>query len=167
MDEPRVPLLVRLQVCRHRMTVWALLRGEGLVLGLLHGACPAVRPSRAHAAAMSQDIVDHLVVLRFQHPKRGDTRPASVAESSSTATPVAAPGAVESIAATVPADIRATRRLVIGVNVPYPSNEFKDTSGQLVSPGAFGVLSGPFRTTIGQCPHPPHDGNRCASDSWN
>jgi ABC-type amino acid transport substrate-binding protein/predicted Ser/Thr protein kinase len=65
-------------------------------------------------------------------PKRGDTRPASVAESSSTATPEAAPGAVESIAATVPAEIRSTGRLVIGVNTPYPPNEFKDTSGQIV-----------------------------------
>jgi ABC-type amino acid transport substrate-binding protein/predicted Ser/Thr protein kinase len=62
--------------------------------------------------------------------KRGDTRPASVAESSATATP--APGAVESIAATVPAEIRSTGRLVIGVNTPYPPNEFKDTSGQIV-----------------------------------
>ncbi|PXX09320.1 bifunctional serine/threonine-protein kinase/transporter substrate-binding domain-containing protein [Mycolicibacterium moriokaense] len=62
--------------------------------------------------------------------KRGDTRPASVAESSSTATP--APGAVESIASTVPAEIRSTGRLVIGVNTPYPPNEFKDTSGQIV-----------------------------------
>jgi ABC-type amino acid transport substrate-binding protein/predicted Ser/Thr protein kinase len=65
-------------------------------------------------------------------PKRGDTRPASVAESSSTATAEAAPGAVESIAATVPAEIRSTGRLVIGVNTPYPPNEFKDTSGQIV-----------------------------------
>jgi serine/threonine protein kinase len=64
--------------------------------------------------------------------KRGDTRPASVAESSSTATPAAASGAVESIAATVPAEIRSTGRLVIGVNTPYPPNEFKDTSGQIV-----------------------------------
>jgi ABC-type amino acid transport substrate-binding protein/predicted Ser/Thr protein kinase len=63
-------------------------------------------------------------------PKQGDTRPASMAESSSTATP--APGAVESIAATVPAEIRSTGRLVIGVNTPYSPNEFKDTSGQIV-----------------------------------
>jgi len=61
---------------------------------------------------------------------RGDTRPASVAESSST--PTAAPGAVESIAATVPEDIRSAGRLVIGINVPYAPNEFKDTSGQIV-----------------------------------
>src|SRR3954447_269133 len=40
MDEPRVPLLVRLKVCGQRMTVGALLRGGGLVLGLLHSAAP-------------------------------------------------------------------------------------------------------------------------------
>ena len=40
MDEPRVPLLVRLQVRGQGMTVWALLRAGGLVLGLLHGAAP-------------------------------------------------------------------------------------------------------------------------------
>ena len=48
------------------------------------------------------------------------------------ATPTPAPGAVESIAATVPEEIRSTGRLVIGVNVPYPPNEFKDSSGQIV-----------------------------------
>jgi ABC-type amino acid transport substrate-binding protein/predicted Ser/Thr protein kinase len=41
-------------------------------------------------------------------------------------------GSVASIAATVPADIRATGRLVIGVNVPYAPNEFKNSDGQIV-----------------------------------
>ncbi|MBX7432593.1 transporter substrate-binding domain-containing protein [Mycobacterium sp. Y57] len=41
-------------------------------------------------------------------------------------------GAVPSIAATVPADIRDTGRLVIGVNVPYAPMEFKNADGQLV-----------------------------------
>jgi ABC-type amino acid transport substrate-binding protein/predicted Ser/Thr protein kinase len=63
-------------------------------------------------------------------PGRGDTRPASMAET--TETPAAAPGAVPEIAATVPDGIRDTGRLVIGVNVPYAPNEFKDTSGQIV-----------------------------------
>ncbi|WP_111511458.1 bifunctional serine/threonine-protein kinase/transporter substrate-binding domain-containing protein [Mycobacterium kyogaense] len=40
-------------------------------------------------------------------------------------------GAVASIAAAVPADIRETGRLVIGVNVPYAPMEFKNTDGQL------------------------------------
>ncbi|GJF12445.1 protein kinase [Mycolicibacterium cyprinidarum] len=41
-------------------------------------------------------------------------------------------GAVKSIAATVPAEIRETGRLVIGVNVPYAPMEFKNADGQLV-----------------------------------
>lgn len=41
-------------------------------------------------------------------------------------------GAVDAIAATVPADIRDTGRLVIGVNVPYAPMEFKNADGQLV-----------------------------------
>ena len=36
-------------------------------------------------------------------------------------------GAVASIAATVPADIRATGHLAIGLNVPYTPDEFKDS----------------------------------------
>lgn len=41
-------------------------------------------------------------------------------------------GAVASIAAAVPADVRETGRLVIGVNVPYAPMEFKNADGQLV-----------------------------------
>jgi ABC-type amino acid transport substrate-binding protein len=49
------------------------------------------------------------------------------------APPVALPpGVVASIAGTVPADIRATGHLVIGVDVPYTPNEFKNSQGQIV-----------------------------------
>jgi ABC-type amino acid transport substrate-binding protein len=41
-------------------------------------------------------------------------------------------GAIESIALTVPEDIRTTGRLIIGVNVPYAPNEFKTASGEIV-----------------------------------
>ncbi|CAA0138118.1 Serine/threonine-protein kinase PknH [Mycolicibacterium vanbaalenii] len=41
-------------------------------------------------------------------------------------------GAIESIAATVPAEVREAGRLVIGVNVPYAPMEFKNADGQLV-----------------------------------
>jgi len=41
-------------------------------------------------------------------------------------------GAVSSIAAGVPADIKAGGKLVIGVNVPYAPNEFRDGYGKLV-----------------------------------
>src|SRR5690242_9502985 len=59
-----------------------------------------------------------------------DAKQAGVAESSATPAPVS--GAVEEIAATVPEDIRHTGRLVIGVNVPYAPNEFKNSSGEIV-----------------------------------
>src|ERR1700754_2095014 len=80
----------------------------------------------------------------------GDARPASVAESTSTATPAAVPGAVPEIAATVPEDIRRTGRLVIGVNVPYAPNEFKNSSGEIVG---FDVdLMNAVATTLGLTP---------------
>jgi ABC-type amino acid transport substrate-binding protein/predicted Ser/Thr protein kinase len=41
-------------------------------------------------------------------------------------------GAVSAIAATVPDDIKATGRLVVGVNVPYAPNEFKNSAGEIV-----------------------------------
>ncbi|AGB21185.1 protein kinase-like protein/extracellular solute-binding protein, family 3 [Mycobacterium sp. JS623] len=62
--------------------------------------------------------------------RSGDTRPAGVAEISATPAPVA--GAVPEIAASVPEEIRKTGRLVIGVNVPYAPNEFKNASGEIV-----------------------------------
>ncbi|MFV8053929.1 bifunctional serine/threonine-protein kinase/transporter substrate-binding domain-containing protein [Mycobacterium sp. 48b] len=47
--------------------------------------------------------------------------------------PVQAPtGAVDKIAQTVPSEIRDSGRLVIGVNVPYAPNEFKNSSGEIV-----------------------------------
>ena len=39
---------------------------------------------------------------------------------------------VDAIANTVPEDIRSTGKLVIGVNIPYAPNEFKDPSGKIV-----------------------------------
>ena len=63
-------------------------------------------------------------------PDRESAKPASVAESS---TPAETPdGVVPAIAATVPEAIRATGRLVVGINVPYAPNEFKDSSGAIV-----------------------------------
>ncbi|MFY1621124.1 ABC transporter substrate-binding protein [Micromonospora sp. WMMD736] len=39
---------------------------------------------------------------------------------------------VDAIADTVPEDIKSTGKLVVGVNIPYPPNEFKDPSGKIV-----------------------------------
>jgi ABC-type amino acid transport substrate-binding protein/predicted Ser/Thr protein kinase len=70
-------------------------------------------------------------VLQWRGGSR-DARPAGIAESSTPAPPGDASGVVDSIAATVPAEIRSTGRLVVGVNTPYAPNEFKDASGQIV-----------------------------------
>lgn len=60
-------------------------------------------------------------------------RNSSPAESSPAESSAAAPvSAIASIAATVPDDIRAAGRLVIGVKVPYAPNEFKNSAGELV-----------------------------------
>ncbi|MBU9766609.1 transporter substrate-binding domain-containing protein [Mycobacterium sp. TNTM28] len=57
----------------------------------------------------------------------------SLADSASTTGPAPAPtGAVDDVAATVPAEVRESGRLVIGVNVPYAPNEFKNSSGEIV-----------------------------------
>ncbi|MFG1935299.1 bifunctional serine/threonine-protein kinase/transporter substrate-binding domain-containing protein [Mycobacterium sp. NPDC048908] len=69
-------------------------------------------------------------VRQWTGSRGGDARPAGVAESSATPTPVS--GAVPEIAAMVPDAIKSTGRLVIGVNVPYSPNEFKDSMGQIV-----------------------------------
>ncbi len=59
-------------------------------------------------------------------------RVANVAGSAGSG-PVQAPtGAVDAIARTVPPEIRDSGRLVIGVNVPYAPNEFKNSSGEIV-----------------------------------
>lgn len=39
---------------------------------------------------------------------------------------------VDEIAATVPEDIRKSGKLVVGVNIPYAPNEFKDANGKIV-----------------------------------
>lgn len=62
----------------------------------------------------------------------GSGRVANVAGSAGSG-PVQAPtGAVDAITRTVPPEIRDSGRLVIGVNVPYAPNEFKNSSGEIV-----------------------------------
>ncbi len=82
-------------------------------------------PTKALAAAAAAVLVVALAAIGLWQwaPWRdgGDGDPAALPE-----------GAIASIAATVPADIRETGRLVIGVNVPYAPMEFKNADGQLV-----------------------------------
>ncbi len=42
------------------------------------------------------------------------------------------PQKVDDIAATVPEDIKKSGKLVVGVNIPYTPNEFKDSDGKIV-----------------------------------
>ena len=42
------------------------------------------------------------------------------------------PEKVEAIAATVPEEIRKSGKLIVGVNIPYTPNEFKDPDGKIV-----------------------------------
>ena len=52
-------------------------------------------------------------------------------ESTSAASGAAAEK-VDEIANTVPEDIKSSGKLVVGVNIPYTPNEFKDPSGKIV-----------------------------------
>jgi polar amino acid transport system substrate-binding protein len=56
----------------------------------------------------------------------------SDAGESTTTTVAVTAEKVDAIAETVPADIKATGKLVVGVNLPYTPNEFKDPSGKIV-----------------------------------
>ncbi len=94
--------------------------------GSRHAARPQPkRPKKAFAAAAAAVLVVALAAIGLWQwaPWRdgGDGDPPALPE-----------GAIASIAATVPADIRETGRLVIGVNVPYAPMEFKNADGQLV-----------------------------------
>ena len=62
----------------------------------------------------------------------GDPRQAAVENSTAPPDPNLPAGAVAPIAAAVPADVRESGRLVIGINVPYAPNEFKDSQGTIV-----------------------------------
>lgn len=67
-------------------------------------------------------------------------------ESSTTTTAVKAEK-VEEIAAMVPEDIKKSGKLVVGVNLPYPPNEFKDPRGKIIG---FDVdLMDAIATTLG------------------
>ncbi len=59
---------------------------------------------------------------------------ASNTASNETTSPTTAASAqkVDEIANTVPEAIKSSGKLVIGVNIPYPPNEFKDPSGKIV-----------------------------------
>src|SRR3990170_1809690 len=65
-------------------------------------------------------------------------------------TTAAAAGKVDEIANTVPEEIKSSGKLIVGVNVPYAPNEFKDPSGKIVG---FDVdLMNAIASTLGLTP---------------
>ncbi len=52
--------------------------------------------------------------------------------SETTGNTAAAADKVDEIASTVPEAIKESGKLIVGVNIPYPPNEFKDPSGKIV-----------------------------------
>jgi ABC-type amino acid transport substrate-binding protein len=95
------------------------------------------RPSRRIIAVTSAVVVIAAVgtfgVVQWRSvTENGDPRQAAVENSTAPPDPNLPAGAVAPIAATVPADIRASGQLVIGINVPYAPNEFKDSQGMIV-----------------------------------
>ncbi|MGV0740979.1 serine/threonine protein kinase StpK7 [Mycolicibacterium sp. XJ870] len=92
-------------------------------------------PRRVVAIAGATVVVAALCTLGVWQLRDygGSGRAPALADTASTTGPVEAPlGAVPEIAGTVPAEIRETGRLVIGVNVPYAPNEFKNSDGEIV-----------------------------------
>ena len=69
---------------------------------------------------------------------------------SSTSTTAASAAKVDAIANTVPEKIKSSGKLVVGVNVPYAPNEFKDPSGKIIG---FDVdLMNAIASTLGLTP---------------
>jgi polar amino acid transport system substrate-binding protein len=69
---------------------------------------------------------------------------------SSTSTTAATAAKVDAIANTVPDNIKSSGKLVVGVNLPYPPNEFKDSSGKIIG---FDVdLMNAIASTLGLTP---------------
>ena len=52
--------------------------------------------------------------------------------ASGPSTTAVSPAKVPEIAATLPEDIRKSGKLIVGVNIPYAPNEFKDSNGKIV-----------------------------------
>ncbi|VCT88348.1 Serine/threonine-protein kinase PknD [Mycolicibacterium hassiacum DSM 44199] len=84
------------------------------------------------AAVVLVAVAGAIAVWQWRGGVDRETRPAGFVESTASTGGQAVPGAVPEIAAMVPENIRATGKLIVGVHVPYPPNEFKDANGEIV-----------------------------------
>ncbi|MFY1621134.1 bifunctional serine/threonine-protein kinase/transporter substrate-binding domain-containing protein [Micromonospora sp. WMMD736] len=92
------------------------------------------RKKRAFALTATAVLIAAICGVGAWQWRGSGTETTKSASFAADATPPGDPplGAVAAIAETVPADIRTTGRLVIGVNTPYAPNEFEDANGELV-----------------------------------
>ncbi len=87
----------------------------------------------AAAAAMVLVAAAGVGVWQWQTADNRSSGATSLAGTASSSEPLPqATGAVPSIAATVPAALRDSGRLIVGVNIPYAPNEFIDADGKIV-----------------------------------
>jgi serine/threonine protein kinase len=88
------------------------------------------------AAAVVGILVAAVITWQMRSPPSGSgtvvATGAAKASGSSTTGPAPMIGDPAAIAATVPAAIRATGKLVVGINEPYPPAEFRDADGHLI-----------------------------------
>jgi polar amino acid transport system substrate-binding protein len=76
--------------------------------------------------------VSALLLTACASNKEGSTPPAAGGTSGGGSASSAAVAKVDSIAALVPDKIKSSGKLIVGVNLPYTPNEFKDSSGKIV-----------------------------------
>ena len=102
-----------------------------------HALAPP-RPHRRRAlfavgAAVLLVAAAGIGVWQWRGSENRSSSATSLTGTASSSEPVPpAPGAVPSIAATVPQQIRDSGRLIVGVNIPYAPNEFIDSYGKIV-----------------------------------
>jgi polar amino acid transport system substrate-binding protein len=88
--------------------------------------------SRALSIITASFAVSALLLTACSSNTENSTPPAAGGGSSGGGSSSAAVAKVDSIAALVPDKIKSSGKLIVGVNVPYAPNEFKDSSGKIV-----------------------------------
>ena len=88
--------------------------------------------SRALSIITASFAVSALLLTACSSNTENSTPPAAGGGSSGGGSSSAAVAKVDSIAALVPDKIKSAGKLIVGVNVPYTPNEFKDSSGKIV-----------------------------------
>jgi polar amino acid transport system substrate-binding protein len=88
--------------------------------------------SRALSIITASFAVSALLLTACSSNTETSTPPAAGGGASGGGSSSAAVAKVDSIAALVPDKIKSSGKLIVGVNVPYAPNEFKDSSGKIV-----------------------------------